>query len=330
MNGAIVAKFFYSHRDGQPERNHKNMLQYLLNEILEKDESFFMHFQREFRNLGSPPKAWEYEKLKRVLGACLHHPLERSIFLIVDAMDESDDRDRADIVNFLQDVSTPAGTTDKKRIVKIFLASRPINEIHSVSISADQRIRLQEKNGEDIEKYTHNLLKKPIFRLYSNTLRKIEGYIVKHADGVFLWVRVIGDELEKYCRKGLPPNEILRFLEVLPKELEGYYEYILQGLNTSDKYDIRDGTRILQFCLFSHRAVELLELWDALGISGEIPPSSLDLIPLSWEGDRPQDIRSRLTYSVGCFVEIKGISGLHSGKSLTETFTLTDPPPSDG
>ena len=55
MNGAIVAKFFYSHRDGELERNHKNMLQYLLNEILEKDESFFMHFQREFRNLGSPP-----------------------------------------------------------------------------------------------------------------------------------------------------------------------------------------------------------------------------------------------------------------------------------
>ena len=118
VNGAIFAKFFYSHRDGEPERNHKNMLQYLLNEILKKDESFFMHFQQEFRNLGSPPKAWEYEKLKRVLGACLDHPLERSIFLIIDAMDEPDDRDRADIDNFLQEVSTPVEPTDKRRIVK--------------------------------------------------------------------------------------------------------------------------------------------------------------------------------------------------------------------
>ena len=133
---------------------------------------------------------------------------------------------------------------------------------------------------------------------------------------------MIGDELEKYCRNGLPPNEILRFLKVLPKELEGYYEYILQGLSTSDKYDIRDGTRILQFCLFSHRAVELLELWDALGIPGEIPPSSLDLTPFSWEGDRPGDIRSRLTCSVGCFVEIKGISSLHA---LTETIRFNRP-----
>ena len=330
VNGAIIAKFFYSHRDGELERNHKNMLQYLLGEILRNDESFFMHFQQEYRNLGSPPKAWEYEKLKTVLGACLNHTLKRSIFLIIDAMDESDDCDRADIVNFLQEVSTPAKPTDKKCVVKVFLASRPINEIHSVSVPVDQRIRLQEKNREDIKKYTRHLLKKPIFSPYSDTIGEIEDYIVKHADGVFLWVRVVGNELENCCRKGLSPRKMLTFLASLPKELEGYYEYILRGLNTSDEDDIRDGTRILQFCLFSHRAVELLELRDALGIPGEIPPSELDLTPLSWEDDRPGNIRSRLTDSVGCFVEIKSISGLHAGKSLTETFALTDPPPSDG
>ena len=76
------------------------------------------------------------------------------------------------------------------------------------------------------------------------------------------------------------------FLASLPKALKGYYEYILQGLNISDRDDIEDGTWILQFCLFSHHAIELLELQDALGIPGEIPPSKLDLTPLSWEDDR--------------------------------------------
>ena len=303
------------------------MLRYLLNEILEKDESFFMQFQQEYRNLGSPLKAWEYGKLKAVLRACLNHPLKRRVFLILDAMDESDDCDRADIVDFLQEVSAPAKPADKKCVVKVFLASRPINEIHPVSIPVDQRIRLQEKNREDIEKYTRHLLKKPIFSSYGDTMGKIEDYIVKHADGVFLWVRVVGDELENYCKKGLAPRKMLTFLASLPKELEGYYEYILRGLDSSDRDDIRDGTRILQFCLFSHRAIELLELRDALGIPGEIPPSELDLTALSWEDDRPGDIASRLTDSVGCFVEIKGIPDLHAGKSLTETFALTGPPP---
>ena len=334
VNGAIVAKFFYSHRDGKLERNHKNMLQCLLHEILKKDDSLFMHFQQEYRNLGCPPKGWEYGKLKEVLRACLKHPLKRRFFLIIDAMDESDDFDRADIVNFLREISTPAKPADKRCVAKILLASRPISEIHHASISVDQQIRLQEKNKEDIEKYTRHLLKKPTFSSYSRqTMGKIEDYIVKHADGVFLWVRVVGDELENYCRKGSPPRKMLTFLESLPKELEGYYEYMLQRLNGGDKDDVRDGTRILQFCLFSHRSIELFELWDALGIPGEMPPSSLDLTPLSWEDDRPGDIRSRLTNCAGNFVEIKSISGLHasvSGKSLGETFALTDPPPPDG
>ena len=274
---AIVAKFFYSHRDGELERNHKNMLQCLLNEILGKDETFFMHFQREYRNLrgsevGQPFKAWEYDKLKAILRACLKHPLKRSFFLIIDALDESDDCDRADIVNFLRELSMPA-KPDQRCVVKVFLASRPINEIHHVSVPVRQQIKLQEKNKEDIQKYTQHLFRKQMFSPYSDEIREqIENYIVKHADGVFLWVRVVGDELENYCRRGAPPRKMRTFLRSLPKELEGYYEYILQGLSGSDKDDARDGTRILQFCLFSHRAVELLELWDALGIPGDMPP----------------------------------------------------------
>ena len=45
VNAAVVAKFFYSHRGGELERNHKSMLQCLLYEILKNDESLFMHFQ---------------------------------------------------------------------------------------------------------------------------------------------------------------------------------------------------------------------------------------------------------------------------------------------
>ena len=308
MNGAIVAKFFYSHSDGDLERDHKCMLQYLLYEILDKDESFFMHFQQEYRNLGSP-KAWKYRILKGVLRACLKHPLERCIFLVIDAMDESDDCDREDIVRFLRDLSMP---TNKGCIVKVFLTSRPINEIHHISIPVRQRIMLQEKSGGDIERYTRHLLEEPVFNYCrDDTTNKIKSYIVENADGVFLWVRVVGDVLGNYCRSGERPRKMLKFLESLPKELEGYYEYILQRLDGGDEDDARDAIQILRFCLFSHRPVELLELWDALGIPGEIPPHSLDLAPLSWEDNKPVNIRLRLTKCVGSFVEIKSISGLH-------------------
>ena len=303
MNGAIVAKFFYSHRDGELEGNHKSMLQCLLYEILEKDESFFMHFQQEYRNL-SGPKAWEYRKLKGILRACLKHPLERSIFLVIDAMDESDDCDREDIVHFLRDLSMP---TNKGCIVKVFLASRPINETHHVSIPVRQRIMLQEKSGGDIERYTRRLLERPVFSYYKDEIKdEIKNYIVEHADGVFLWVCMVGDALEDYCRRGGPPSRMLKSLEPLPEQLEGYYEYMLQGLGSGDGDDARDGTRILQFCLFSHRPIELLELRDALAIPGEIPPQPA---PLSWEDGKLEDIRPMLAQCTRSFVEVKCVSG---------------------
>ena len=317
----IVAKFFYSHMDGELGRSHKNMLQCLLHEILKKDESLFVHFQQAYRNLkdseaDQSTKAWEYGELKAVLKACLRHPLKRTFFLIIDAIDESDDGERADMVDLLREISRPAKPTGC--VVKVLFASRPMNEIRHVNIPAVQRIRLQEKNGKDIEVYTDHLVKKRVFTSYGDGNRKeIKDYIDKHADGVFLWVRVVGRELEKCCQNGMSTDTVLTFLKSLPKEIEGYYEFILQRLKDGED-DARDGTRVLQFCLFSHRDVELLELRDALGIRQ--PLSSFDLAPSLWEKYRPVDIRSRLTSCVGGFVEIKSISdsqGRVSGKSLS-------------
>ena len=144
VNG-IATKFFYSDGGGELGRSHKSMLRYLLHEILKKDESFFMHIQQAYRNLKDleakqPPKAWEYGELKAVFKACLDHPLKRSLFLIIDAMDEPEEGDRADIVDFLWEVSTSAKPTGC--VVKVVLASRPINEIQHASIPATWWIRL--------------------------------------------------------------------------------------------------------------------------------------------------------------------------------------------
>ena len=311
MDGAIVAKFFYSHKEEKPERSQKSMLQYLLHEILDKDESFFMHFQQEYRNL-SGPEAWEYEKLKGVLEACLDHRQKRTIFLVIDAMDESDDCYRNDTVQFLWVLSL---ATNKSCVVKILLASCPINEIHHVRIPVRQRIRLHEKNRDDIEKFTRHFLEKPIFRGCENgTREEIRNYIVDHAAGFFLWVRVVGDELENCCMRGLSLDMKLKQPEKLAMKLEDYYAKMVRELKGSCEDDARDGTRILQFCLFSHRAVELLELRDALAIPGGTSPPSLDLAPFSWEEFKPGDIICRLTNCAGRFLEIKSMYASVSGE----------------
>ncbi|KAA8893846.1 hypothetical protein FN846DRAFT_1002878 [Sphaerosporella brunnea] len=277
-DGAVIAKFFYSHRDGELERNHRNMLQSLLYDILKEDESFFIHFQQAYRDLKGAnydwrtSETWPYGTLKNTLHACRTHPLKRRLFLIVDAMDESDNADRADIIHFLWDLSVP---TEKECVIKVFLASRPINEQDPTS--EGHRIPLQAENRNDIENYTH---------------------------GIFLWARLVEDELVHLVTKGTRQDKVREFLKSLPKGLESYYEYMLERLNSGsdDDDNVRDGTRILQLCLLSHRAIELFELDHALAISGEAQDTPSDL-PF-WEDERPTDIEKRLTY---CAVETRNI-----------------------
>ena len=331
-----MAKFFYSHRDGELERDHRSMLQCLLYDILKADESYFIHFQQEYRDLvgaeldlstaetGSRlSRTWSYETLKNILLACRTHPLQRRLFLIVDAMDESDNDDRADIVQFLRGLSVSVG---KECVIKVFLASRPINAFHRDLAIGCHRISLQERNTQDIECYTDVFLQDPVFHSVQGIRNPAKDYIVKNADGVFLWVCLVRDSFVRFAMNGLSQNELLRRLKLLPKGLESFYKYMLERLSGSDKDDnddsdkddgdgdeCKDGKRILQFCLFSHRSIQLAELGHALAIPGDIldPPPDL-----SWEDDKP-NVHRRLTHCMGGFVEIRKspASGL-DGKSL--------------
>ncbi|KAF8538586.1 hypothetical protein BDD12DRAFT_806019 [Trichophaea hybrida] len=99
------------------------------------------------------------EVLKDTLNVCLIYPLERRLFLVIDAMDESDDAGRADIVQFFRNLVF----TDTTCVFKIFLASRPINELQQAHPH-----RIQLKTKEDIEKCTDEYLKDIVIPVQSH------------------------------------------------------------------------------------------------------------------------------------------------------------------
>lgn len=127
---AIVARFFYSYREGKFERSHRNMLRSILHDILDQDETFFYHhFQTEYRHLVKLRKRGhggiieqEYESLKKLLLSLSDHSQAKRIYLIIDAVDESDDNDRRDILQLLFRLCLET----KHCVVKVFVASRPV------------------------------------------------------------------------------------------------------------------------------------------------------------------------------------------------------------
>jgi len=308
-DNTIIASFFYSFRDGERGKSHYNMLRSILYDILNQDESFFYQFQMEYRRYlallserrGANLTTWHYQSLKRILLSLGNDRRDERLYLIIDAVDESYEEDRKDILDLLFKLCSKNSCT-----VKVFVASRPVmgfedsaNESGSLSY---QTIRMQDMNKRDIQNFVTSFL--PIFDLPADTLREATEYIVEHADGVFLWVRLVESVLRKYAMTGCTKEQIYAILRSLPSELEGLYNHILRDLCRGHDADILDGIKMFEFILFACRPLKVPELEHALAIPSN-SDATVDSLIEYFKRNRMWGIKKRIIHCGRNLIEIK-------------------------
>ncbi|KAH7111345.1 hypothetical protein B0J11DRAFT_447573, partial [Dendryphion nanum] len=265
----IIADFFYTDREGEVQRSHYSMLQSILFHVLDQSESFFYHFQAEYRaykallqerGRDDLPET-HYESLKRILLSLAEHSDTKRLYLIIDAVDESKDKDRRDIFDLLIGLCSKS----KHCIMKVFIASRPVVELElrRDRLPVYNFIRIQDHTTNDISNFAQSQLARCKF---GNFLKRIIDYIVGHAQGVFLWVKLVTEELLDYAEAANSENDIFTFLESLPHDLEDFYAHILKKLENNKASDRRDGIKMFQFVLFACRPLTVAELRHSLGI----------------------------------------------------------------
>ncbi|KAF8244518.1 hypothetical protein K440DRAFT_666268, partial [Wilcoxina mikolae CBS 423.85] len=309
---AIIADFFYSDREGTLQTSHYSMLQSVLYGVLEQRESFFFHYQQEYRNyrekymhLADEHAEWPYESLKRVLTAFGNYPHSERLYLILDAVDESSDEDRHDILQRLVDLCS---ATEGKCIVKIFIASRPVVELDNKISNLHNIIRLQAQNAKDISNFVLSILDNPAFDFTSEIIDIARSYIVEHAQGVFLWVNLVLKELLKYAEEGCSPQEFLDRLTSFPNELEDIYRLILYRLDRGDGRSIAHGVRLFQFILFAYRPFTSTELQHAFAVPDNLDTEFISSQELFLKAMIPR-IDKRIVHCGGNILEIKHLDG---------------------
>ena len=299
----VVASFYYSYREGREQTNHSNMLRSVLYDILYQKEEFFFHFQSHYRRAaqrGGRPQ-WSDRSLKGVLlSLAKKHPVSERIYLIVDAVDESDEGGRIGVIEFLHELCTAKGPC----IVKVFVASRPVVGLGGHTAKDHKLIKLQDVNSSDILKFTESFLGSPELDLAPDIAHSVTEYIAGKAQGVFVWVYLVREALLEYARKGYTRNQIVEFLKSLPTELEGNYERILRGLEEGKKEDVEVGQKILQFVLFAYRPLGLDELQQALAIRDSLD-SEFSYSDEGFEGELIYGIEKRIISCAGNFLETK-------------------------
>jgi len=304
---SVVASFFYSYRDGEQHTNHCNMLRSILYDVLMQKETFFFHFQSYYRQAIQPGTRfqWPYNSLREILHSIGDHPAEERVYIILDAMDESEDTNRRDILRLLCQLCS----TDSKKPcnMKILLASRPIASLMYHTAQLAKVIRLQDVNEFDILKFTQSFLGSEI-KLPPDILQRAADYIVRDAQGVIVWVQLVRQQLLTYAEQGLTPENILVILKTLPTTLDEFYNLMLTRLEQSETQDINDGLKMFRLVLFAFRPLRLAEFHHALAIAddfdAEFSPSDE-----SFEDELSLDINKHIIHFGGGFLEVQGGSG---------------------
>ena len=191
---------------------------------------------------------WSTLELKKVLKTSLFRlSTTKKVLLLIDGLDElqGTDDDRYDMLNFLLKLT-------KLERVKLCVSSRPWN-MFSDFFHEFPQLQLQSFTRADIDKYVRHSLSYSM-HLQSSYLHnsgegeKLIETIVEKASGVFLWVRLVVQELLRGFRDGETVRTLRRKVDSMPADLDGFFRRIIDSIDPSYR---REGSAFLQTALFS-------------------------------------------------------------------------------
>lgn len=136
--------------------------------------------------------------------------------------------------------------------VKICVASRPWN-IFNDFFRQCPTIQLQDFTRPDIEKFVRHSLSQSIqvqstYLHNSGEAENLIAAVVNKASGVFLWVRLVVEQLLRGFRDGETIRTLKRKVESMPADLDGFFQKIIDSIDPPYR---REGSSFFQAALFA-------------------------------------------------------------------------------
>jgi hypothetical protein len=249
-----IAFYFFNARGASLEKSPLGMLRSLVVQLLEQNpllrEKFVPGFLKKKRRHGESELGWETGELKELLLQQYEKRQHQDTLLLIDALDECNDSDVQEVVDFLENLSENAIRSDSN--LRICLSSR-----HYPYIDMKKKIELivekQVEHDEDILKYVQSKLKV--------TDKDLQNHILVKAQHIFIWVVLVIELLNKEFNKG-KIKAMQKKLDEIPSDLDKLFSNILEKEDSED--DKKITILIFQWMLFSLRPLKPTELYFAV------------------------------------------------------------------
>lgn len=213
-----------------------------------------------------------------------------NLMLFVDGLDEYVHGERS-LISLLQRIQSETG-------LKLCLASRPKPTIQAM-LGGHPNIRVQDYNSTGIEAFIRRSIDD--IRLHTNSTHVtppegIISYILRKANGVFLWTHFATSTLVEHIVMGRTEEEIYAEIGLLPTELNGMYQRIF------DKIPLACRSEASLLLLLVSSAGQSVTL-GALQAIWNYFHGTLGIGPANCESLTPAQFQFRLTGILGGLIE---------------------------
>ncbi|KAL3417967.1 PFS domain-containing protein [Phlyctema vagabunda] len=257
----ITLSFFFLARGTVEEKSSTGLYRSLLHQLFEmaKDLRDTVEWMTADGARVVQRNGWHGEALKQTLTYAVQKLGSRSLTIFVDALDECDKSQAADMISFFEELCDCAKEAHVR--LQVCFSSR---HYPTIVIQKGLEVTLEDETGhtKDIEQYIKSKL-----RLGKSKLKQAESLrseILEKSSGIFLWVVLVLDILNsEYADSSISIKRIRERLNEIPPRLTDLFEMIL----------MRDGENLerLQVCLkwilFATRPLKPPELYFAIQLS---------------------------------------------------------------
>ena len=229
------AAFFFHNRGSAIQKSLAGMLRELLSSLLQQLPELLFCIEPEYTKLARAQRVkrptWDLDSLRSAFFSLAEQRrVPFRVILFLDALDEhaGDNDVLADILKTICDKADNSCIT-----LKICLASRSWNVFEHYFGRCSQ-LAIHEHTQNDIREYTKSQLQAStgsrLDLLSFGQLDMLTRQITLKALGVFIWVRLVVEQLAKDIRNGALHTTLEERVNEMPQELEQLYADILRRL----------------------------------------------------------------------------------------------------
>jgi nucleoside phosphorylase len=260
MKDRIIMSFFFNARGEDLEKSTVGLYRALLSEVLERVPQLqCISDTPELRRWNSGGhRQWGVESLKDLFEQAILHLEQSSLICFIDALDECAEHQVRDMISFFEHVGELA--VDAGIHFRVLFSSRHYPYI-TIKRGLELILEGQEGHIQDITDYVNSELKIG----HSNCAMQIRGELQKKSSGVFMWVILVVEILNKEYDRGRV-HALQQMLHKIPGDLHELFRDIL----TRDSHNRNELLLCIQWVLFARQPLRPEELYFAI-LSGTEP-----------------------------------------------------------